>query len=208
MLPIPGRAVLLVVLLRLALPEAPRALAQAPSELSLRAGDALRVVVRDEARLGGEFPVAEEGYVLLPLLGRVQVAGRPFRAVRDELLAAYARELTDAVVQVTPLLRVAVFGEVRQPGLLAVDPTHTLADVLALAGGTTAAARRDRVLLVREGRGMPVPLQPGEAALRASLRSGDRVLVERRGWFRENAGLFVGAVASVAVAAVTSLLIR
>jgi hypothetical protein len=40
------------------------------------------------------------------------------------------------------------------------------------------------------------------------LRSGDQLVVGRRTWLSENLPIFIGAAASVAAAAVTSLIVR
>jgi hypothetical protein len=40
------------------------------------------------------------------------------------------------------------------------------------------------------------------------LRSGDALTIGRRSWMRENIGILLGAAASVAAAAVTSLIVR
>lgn len=181
---------------------------ESPSELQLSPGDALRVEVKDEPDLGGQFPVSAEGYVLMPTVGRIHVADRPFSEVKLEIFEAYSSLLTYPVVQLTPLLRIAVLGEVRQPGLQTVDPTHGIADLLALAGGLTPMADDERISLLREGRDEVQRLDLRSSALSIQLRSGDQLFVGRRSWLSDNAGILIGAAASVATAAVTSLIIR
>ena len=185
------------------------AAAQAPSgELELRPGDAVRLAVEDEPQLTGDFSVVEPGRVLLPEVGLVPVAGRPFSEVEREVRRAYGRVLVDRAVVVVPLVRIAVLGEVRQPGLYPVDPTQSIADVLALAGGTTPAADARRHTLGRDGSPGHVRLTPGQPTLASGLRSGDRIVVGQRGWLRQNLSVVVGASASVLAAAVTSLILR
>jgi polysaccharide export outer membrane protein len=178
------------------------------SGIRLRPGDVVRVEVRDEPSLGGQFPVAEDGNIMIPLLGIISVAGRPFEEVEADVRAAYARELADPVIRVLPMVRIAVLGEVMRPGLFPVDATHTLGDVLATVGGFTPFADRDEITLERDGVRMRIPYKPGEPGLHQPLRSGDRILVARRSWFSENLAIFVGAAASVAAAAITTLIVR
>jgi polysaccharide export outer membrane protein len=186
-----------------------RAAAQdASGDLRLEPGDALRLAVRDEPTLSGDFAVVEPGRVLLPEIGFVSVAGRPFQEVAGEVRREYARILVDREVEVVPLVRVAVLGEVRQPGLYPVDPTQGVAEVLALAGGTTPTADARRLTLVRDGRPVPLRLEPGRDGPAGGLRSGDRLVVAERGPLRQNLNVLVGASASVLAAAVTSLLLR
>lgn len=186
---------------------APAALAP-PDELVLRPGDLIRMQVKDEPHFDGEFPVNEDGTVLVPLAGLVPVAGRPFGTVRAEIRQAFARELVEPVLVITPLVRLAVLGEVRAPGLFPADPTLTLADVLATVGGLTPRADEGKISLVRGGEVIVVRMEPGATLLETRLRSGDQIVVGPQGWAREHMAVLVGAAASVAAAAVTSLIIR
>jgi polysaccharide export outer membrane protein len=178
--------------------------------LRLRPGDALRLEVRDEPELLGDYAVDSEGTVLLPLVGHVSVVGRPFDEVRRDVLAAYGRELADANgrVRVTPVLRIAVLGEVMQPGLVPVDPTFTMADVLASAGGLTPAADRGSISLVRDGRSVLTTSMDELAMVQAPIHSGDRVVVGRRSWMQDNLSILVGGGVSVVAALITALLLR
>jgi len=181
---------------------------EAVAELRLQPGDVVSVEVRDEPSMGGQFQVAEDGTILIPLLGVVPVAGRPFAEVERDVRAAYARELADPVLRVRPMVRVAVLGEVIRPGLFPVDATHTIADVLASVGGLSPWADRGRITLERNGERVRVRFEPGDPTLAMPLQSGDRIVVGRKSWFRENLAIFVGAAASVAAAAVTTLIVR
>jgi protein involved in polysaccharide export with SLBB domain len=104
----------------------------------LRPGDALRIEVKDEPQFSGEFAIGQDGMILLPVLGTVRVTDLPFAEVDGVLRKRLAGELVDPVIRITPLLRIAVLGEVRQPGLFLVDPTFSAADILARAGGLTS----------------------------------------------------------------------
>lgn len=189
---------------------APCAAAQARDEepVRLRPGDVVRIEVRDEPSLGGQFQVGEDGLVLIPVIGLVPVAGRPFDEVRDDVRRAYTTQLSDPVLRITPLTRVAVLGEVMRPGVFHIEPTQTLADLLAMVGGLTPFADRGKVMLLRDGATIRVRIDPEDASLSRRLRSGDRIMVGRRGWLSEHLAIFVSAAASVAAAAATSLIIR
>jgi polysaccharide export outer membrane protein len=185
------------------------------NEVVLQPGDGIRLEFLPElgappdANWGARvYEVDGEGVALLPMAGMVSVAGRPFRTIREEVERAFAREFVDGVVRLTPLLRLAVLGEVRTPGLVSADPTMTLADVLAAAGGLTESADRDDVRLVRAGERDRVQSADEVAGDRAPLRSGDRIVVGRQSWAAENTPFLLGAGASVLAAIVTSLLVR
>ncbi|HET7320866.1 MAG TPA: polysaccharide biosynthesis/export family protein [Longimicrobiaceae bacterium] len=178
------------------------------SELRLRPGDAVRLAVRDEPDLHGDFQIAASGEVLLPRIGLVEAAGRPFEEVAEEVKAAYGRVLVDEEVQVTPVLRIAVLGEVREPGLFPVDPTQSVADVLAAAGGVTPVGDPDRISLIRGGESMRLRLSMGGPLLAGRLASGDQIVVGRQSWVRDNLPVVIGAGASVLAAALTGLILR
>ena len=195
-----GRAIAALAVLASSLP------AQEP--LVLRPGDALRVQVQEEATWSGNFEILEDGTVLLRPLGLVQVAGRPFAEVKDELLRAYQRELVNAAVTITPLVRIAVLGEVQKPGVLPVDPTLNLADVVAMAGGVTALGDPKKIRVVRDGRAIAARLDPKSATRTLALRSGDQIFVGRRNWLSQNTPILLGALSSITVAVVASILVR
>jgi protein involved in polysaccharide export with SLBB domain len=182
--------------------------AQSVPDVRLRPGDEIRLAIRDEPGLAGDYPVVESGVVLLPEIGFVAVAERDFPEVGREIQDRYARILVDPEILVVPLLRVAVLGEVREPGLYPVDPTQNVGDVLALAGGTTSNADPERISLVRGDGEVRFRITPGDPGMTERFRSGDQIVVGRRGWARENLPTIVGAGASVLVAAMTALLVR
>jgi polysaccharide export outer membrane protein len=181
---------------------------QAPQEqVTLQPGDAVRVVIWREPELSGDFPVDERGAVTLPLLGVRRVTHLPMAQVRDSLMAGYLRQLRNSSINITPLRRVNVLGEVLRPGILSVDPTITLAEVVALAGGTTPSGDLRRIRIVRKGN---VILERVTADARLSsfdIRSEDQIFVGRRGWLDRNSGLLLSTLVSAAASLVASLII-
>lgn len=202
---------------------APSLAAQAPTEsavLRLRPGDAVRVQVgtRDwrpdlprgeqESERPNDFAVLEEGVVLLPMIGVVRVADRPFSDVRTEIRDRYAEQLVDTPVLVTPVLRIPVLGEVQQPGLMPVDPTLTIADIVAAAGGLTPRGDPDRIMLVRAQGTTRVSLSVADGGGTLNLEPGDQIVVGRQGWFRENLNVLLPSTASIVAATITALILR
>jgi len=181
---------------------------QADPDVRLRPGDQVQLLVKNEPGLSGRFTVTPDGSAMLPLIGLVPVTGRPFDAVEREVRAAFEVELAEPDLVITPLLRVAVMGEVRAPAMHWLDPTGTLVDLLVLSGGLLPTANRRRVTLLRDGDVIAVELDANGVMAPIPIRSGDRLLVGRRSWFSENLAVFVGAAASVAAAAVTTLIVR
>ncbi len=187
----------------------PDGVQQPPAEeLTLRPGDAVRLAVKDEPALVGEFPVGTDGTLLLPLVGLIPVAGEPFDAVKERVTKAYANDLTAPVVVLVPLMRISVSGEVRAPSIFVVDPSFTWSEVLARVGGTLPTAARDRMILVRDGREYELKRSGAATWPSFPVRSGDRLVVPRRGWVAENAPILIGSATSVLAAAITTLLLR
>lgn len=179
-----------------------------PDSFRLRPGDAVRLAVKNELELSGEYPVLSDGTVLLPLVGIIQVSGLAFGAVEERVRAAFARELADPVLALMPVVRVAVLGEVRVPGLYLMDGTFDVTEALARAGGLTPSGSMERIALLRDGRSER--LQPtGDTPLPlVTIQPGDQLVVGRRSWFAENTNVLIGAGTSVLVAAITTLLVR
>ena len=108
----------------------------------------------------------------------------------------------------TPVLRIAVLGEVRLPGLFPVDPTYTMADLIAAAGGLTPLAANGRISLVRGGTVLEGRIDPQSLTVTTRFQSGDQIVVGKQSWARENLPAFIGAFTAVAVAVITGLLVR
>jgi len=164
---------------------------------SLRPGDALRVRIWREPDLSGEFTIDESGVVMLPKLGAVRAVDEPVGALKTRIISSYATYITQPV-EVTPVLRVRVLGAVKTPGIYKVEPAMTLADAIALAGGTSPDANVKRIRLIRDGRPLDVALTPDATLGDSSLRPGDQVFVPERSWLSRNPGTIVGAMSATA----------
>jgi protein involved in polysaccharide export with SLBB domain len=171
--------------------------AHAPS--ALRPGDVVRVRIWREPDLSGDFMVNESGVVTLPKAGPVHVGGLSVSDLRSAVTAAYEGWLNHSSIEVTLLRRIQVVGAVRTPGLYTVDPTMTVGDALALAGGVTTPGRpHHHVQVVREGKPLNVTLSWESPIVTSPLRPGDQLYVPGRGWFSRNATLIVAAVSATA----------
>lgn len=184
---------------------APGAMAQdraAPGDMvaesvTLRPGDVVRVRIWREDDLSGEFPVDEDGAVVLPLLGKKQVGGMTGPRLRDELMEAYAVHLRNPSISIIPLRRLNILGEVGRPGIYQVDPTVSLAEAVALAGGATGAGDLDRIVIVREGKVMQKRVSAQHTINAVDLRSGDQIIVQQRSWFERNSTFVISLLLSV-----------
>lgn len=135
-----------------------------------------------------------QGWLDLPLVGRVQAAGRTTDELRDELaarLAKYVREprLTIQVAEYRSR-PVSVIGAVNQPGVHQLSGPRRLIEVLSLAGGLKpdAGSKARITRSLAEGR-LPLPgarddesgqFSVGEVDLESLIRAGrpsDNILI-------------------------------
>jgi polysaccharide export outer membrane protein len=152
--------------------------------LPLRRGDVLKVTVFGHDDLNGEYPIDENWKLILPMIGEMDVRDMTVPQVRQHIREQFGRLYTQSFIAVVPLFRVAVLGEVNRPSLYSVDPTMTIYDVLALAGGVTRSGRETQMRLIRGGQQVPAPVD-AQALARATLRelgvhSGDQIIVPRK----------------------------
>lgn len=184
-------------MLALAAPSAARAQTPAaggttPTAISLLPGDVIRVQIWREEDLSGEFQVAEDGSVVLPLLGRRSVSGISTERLREQLTEEYDQYLVNPSVNVTLLRRITVLGEVRLPGNYMVDATVSVAQLIAQAQGVTPDGDIDKLQLLRAGRVVRGDLPSTSLLTEAGIRSGDQVMVGKRSWLARNLTSVVG----------------
>ncbi len=177
------------------------------TQASLAPGDLVRIAVWRETDLSGDFIVDELGIVTLPLLGRFDVRSIPIPELRDRLIAAYAVQLKNPSVTITPMKRVHVLGEVMKPGLYPADPTITLAGLLALAGGATPTGDLRKIRVMRSGAVLYRRIDASSTLTMSDIKSNDQIFVDRRSWMDRNSGLVVSSAISAATL-VLSLLLR
>ena len=186
------------------------ATAQAPAgleDLVLMPGDAILVTIWREPTLSGQFLVDHRGMVTLPLLGERSVRGEPWPQIRSSLLEGYAHELRNPSIEITPLRRIYVLGEVAAPGLYPADPTISLAGVVAMAGGAGPDGDLRRVQVFREGSLLTREVLPASSLASVGIRSGDQVFLGKKPWVERNSTFLVTALLS-ATSVIVSLAMR
>jgi protein involved in polysaccharide export with SLBB domain len=118
----------------------------------LGTGDKVRVTVYNEPTLSGDFDVNDQGVVALGLIGPVAIAGMTIREAQTLITEKYAKDyLVNPRVNVEVLNYRPFFilGEVKNPGSYPFVNGMTVVNAVALAGGYTPRANRDRVYVKR-----------------------------------------------------------
>ena len=147
----------------------------------LGVGDAIHVTVFQQPDLTTDARISEKGSIAMPLIGEVKIAGLS----QPEAAAQIAGKLKDGQFLKNPQVAVAVttvrsrqvsvLGAVARPGRYPLDDTSSqLSDVIAAAGGITAAGA-DTVVVIRDGKEMRLPA----IGKSFELKGGETINVER-----------------------------
>lgn len=175
---------------------------------TLATGDVLRITVWRRPEFSGDFVIAPDGTITHPLYRSIRVGGVPMPEVESRIRAFLVRFEADPAFVLSPLLRVVVGGEVRQPNVYSVVPGTTLAQVLAMAGGPTERGRLDQVTVIRDLAPQMVDLtRPSLGTMNLEVRSGDQVVVARGTSFFRDVAAPAGSIIA-ALAAVTSVFVQ
>ena len=200
-----GQKVLVALLLMLGLsagraggqtPEPRAGAAFAVDSAPVGPGDQLRLKIWREPDMSGDIQVDEAGVATLPRLGPVAVSRMSADSLKRMLIHKYAEFLRDPAIEVTVLRRVTIFGAVRTPGVYHLDPTMTLADALALAGGAAPEGKKNAVELRRQGERVAATLGERARIADTPLRSGDELFVPERSWVSRNFGLVLAGIST------------
>jgi protein involved in polysaccharide export with SLBB domain len=172
----------------------------------LEPGDIVRLKIWREPDLSGDFNVDDRGMAVFPKIGPVHVSEIGPDSLRKMLVATYSTYLRDPAIEVTMLRRVNVLGAVTRPGLYPIDPTMSVADVIALAGGATPTGNQKKLELIRNGQKVPVDFSMRTSVSETPIRSGDQLFLPERSWLSRNGyvvGALIGASAVVGTVIIT-----
>jgi polysaccharide export outer membrane protein len=148
----------------------------------LDAGDRLRVVVYGQEGLTNTYSISAGGTITMPLIGAVPARGRTPQGLAGEIAArlrnGFIREPSVAV-EIESYRPFFILGEVQAPGQYPYVPNMTAESAVAIAGGFSPRARKDRVTITHSDASgtSRVIMPPG-----TPISPGDTVLVGER-WF-------------------------
>ena len=172
------------------------------SSYTLRPGDILEIDVWGHPEFSGQFQVDETGALQYPVLGRIDSRDMTVAALRQQLQGGLEELFKSPFLTITPLFRIAVMGQVLKPGLYTglytVDPTLSVLDIVALAGGQAPAGNLSKIKLLRAGQETRVNFERetlrGLSLQDIRVRSGDQIVVPRKFLSREDVGLILSIV--------------
>ena len=148
----------------------------------LDAGDRLRVVVYGQEGLTNTYSISAGGTITMPLIGAVPARGRTPQGLAADIAArlrnGYIREPSVAV-EIEAYRPFFILGEVQAPGQYPYVPNMTAESAVAIAGGFSPRARKDRVTITHaDASGTSREIVPPGTP----ISPGDTVLVGER-WF-------------------------
>jgi polysaccharide export outer membrane protein len=124
---------------------------------TVKPGDSLQISVWREPELQGPVLVTPDGAFSFPLVGRVDATGKTVTELQSTISEALQNYIYDPVVTVSVREirgnKVYVIGQVTKPGEFIVNPRVDVMQALSMAGGTTAFASLDSILILRRASG-------------------------------------------------------
>jgi len=116
--------------------------------------DVLEVSVWKNPDLSKVVTVRPDGMISLPIVGDLKAAGLTPTQIRDaiveEIKAYQSAVVVSVIVQEVNSYRVFLVGEVNAPGTYSLKTRTSVVQAIALAGGFTQFASKNKILLVRD----------------------------------------------------------
>ncbi|MBA3344278.1 MAG: SLBB domain-containing protein [Gemmatimonadales bacterium] len=165
----------------------------------------VRLRIWREPDLSGDYRVDENGQAVFPKIGPLPISRLSTDSLKSLLMSSYALFLRNPSVEVTFLRRINVLGEVKNPGLYDADPTMTVADVVAMAGGVTPDGNSKKFELLRQGQGGSTRISSQSRLADSPLRSGDQLRVPQRSWLSRNGTVVAAGITAAAIIATAAI---
>jgi protein involved in polysaccharide export with SLBB domain len=170
----------------------------APDTVPLRPGDVIRVSIWPAIEFSQDVSIDQDGVATFRRLGPLSVTAQSPERVRANLVTGYTRYVRNPSIEVTFLRRVTVGGAVQKPGLYPVDPTMTLLDVIALAGGPNFQGDPRHIDVLKAGAAKPHRYDRNSTTGQVGLSSGDQVSVPERSFISRNSGIVAAVITAAA----------
>jgi len=161
-----------------------------PADYVVGPGDELSVQLYGSQNRTTRLTVSRDGTISFPELGPIEVGGKSFSVVREEVSSRISRQLigvhANVVMGQMRSIRVFVLGEVKSPGSYTVSGMATMTSGLFASGGVQAIASLRDVQLKRQGKlvrrlDLYDLLMRGDTSNDAGLLAGDVIFVPPAG---------------------------
>lgn len=123
------------------------------SEFRLGPDDVIEVSVYQDKDFDRTVPVRPDGKISLPLIGEMLASGKTAPELQKEIAQRLKQYFSDptvtVVVKEVNSPKVSVLGEVKNPGMYKIKDRATLLDAIAMAGGLTEYAKKNKIVVIR-----------------------------------------------------------
>jgi len=155
-------------------------------------GDAVRIRVwqlyeeqNRNINLDNDYPINNAGFIIMPLLGEIKVRGLTVYELMNALTEKLKQYRQNPYVEVHPLIRLTMQGAFNRPGSYRVDPSSSLWDLVAEAGGPSANCDLKKMVVERGGKAVIKDLlksfENGYSIEEVGIESGDQIIAFPRG---------------------------
>lgn len=137
-----------------AAPAAQQQMAFGVGEYQVGPEDVIEVFVWKDPDVTRVVPVRPDGKISLPLIGEVVATGKTAPQLQTEVTKRLKEFISNPVVTVTVKEinspKVSVLGQVRKPDRYRIKQRITVLEAVAMAGGFTEFAKRDKITIIRQ----------------------------------------------------------
>jgi protein involved in polysaccharide export with SLBB domain len=158
---------------------------------TFRPGDAVEISVFPDTTsfLNDIFSIDGEGFISLPIKGRVQISEMNEAEFFSYLTENFRQYIKTTDIQVKPLIRTSLLGGFITPGLYYVDENLTLWQLIQMGGGTELEDGLKKMKWERNRKTVQKNLIPyfesGKSLNQLGFQSGDQIWAprpERTNW--------------------------
>ncbi len=182
----------------------------------------LEIPLDTTGAIRGGYPIDSSGFADLPVVGRIQVAGRSQEEVEAFLSERLANYLKDTHLKVSPAWRITLLGHFTHQGQYYVPPNTTVWEATRMAGGIAGERTLDKIAVWRGGHPIDIPFldmySQGRTLANAGFQSGDIIVVpvprDNTGawyWIKETIGVtsqLTGIITGVITLYITYLVLQ
>jgi len=142
-------------------------------------GDKIIIQVYGEEELKIETQLTDSGKINYPFLGEIMAKGLTIKQLENRIYTGLKGDyfvepnVFVGMVEYRPFF---IHGEVKLPGGYPYKPGMTVNQAIALAGGLTERASKEKVFIYREGN----KSQALNANLSSKVSAGDTITIEQR----------------------------
>lgn len=167
----------------------------------LQPGDGVKITFFNiEDSIRGTYYVQDNGMIHLPYLGLVNTREVIFSDLRNKIIDGYSAIYKNPEINIQPMFRINIFGEVQNPGVYYLTGFETLTDLISMAGGETSDSDIENISVLRNDSKLNIDLKSflndKNNLSDIGIESGDKIYVPRTWWVgARDASIVVSGVA-------------